>query len=161
MKYIVTGGTHSRVESGRSVTYKTGDTIELDAKEAGAFPGKFTPAIVPRTEADESREAALEAKVQTLEGQVTTLTAERDELKKPPGAGEVTKLKGDLAKAQGEATRLKADLSKAQGEATQLKADNETLSQQLEEALKPPKEPELKTNPAESTKTAKGTAKSE
>jgi chromosome segregation ATPase len=158
MDCTLVGGTYTRTEAGGRKTYKRGYSIQVTAKEFALFPNKFARKLEAR---DESREAALEAKVQTLEGQVTTLTAERDELKKAPGAGEVTKLKADLSKAQGEATRLKADLSKAQGEATQLKADNGQLSQKLEEALKPPKEPELKTNPAESSKTAKGTTKSE
>jgi len=40
-KYIVAGGSHSRIENGERKKYECGDLIELSEMEFDRFPGRF------------------------------------------------------------------------------------------------------------------------
>lgn len=146
MKYVVAGGTHTRIEKGEAVVYKTSDTIELTQKEVAAFPGKFMPLAVPQPQIDEEREAESRAEVAKLQGQVTTLTTERDEARETAE---------ELEKELGETDVARKD---AMNENTRLMAENGNLRTQLEATSTPVSEPELKVNPAEGEKGAEPSA---
>ena len=121
MKVTVVGGSYTRFEGKdeerHSVTYPYGAQIIVSEKELAAFPTTFAPIIIPRTEADEIREKQLEGENTLLKAQVTSLTKERDDLKK-----EV-----DTASKASGGTATKAEV-------TRLKAENAELKTKLEQA---------------------------
>jgi hypothetical protein len=69
-KYVVAGGTHTRIEDNRSVTYAAGQEIKVTEEERKAFPGKFKLVETPRTAEEESQVAKLQAEVKALETQL-------------------------------------------------------------------------------------------
>jgi septal ring factor EnvC (AmiA/AmiB activator) len=74
MKMLVAGGSHSRTEKGRTVTYLAGQEIEVTKKEIEAFPGKFVAPAQP-SEGSASRVEELEQQLKESQAQVKTLEA--------------------------------------------------------------------------------------